>query len=324
MCRSAIHFSAEQMMDRLNRSPLRDCSLNLVFAGSLLAAVINTFGQQSTTETTTDSKPAEFKADIDIGGRKLEMASYGQGTPTVIVEAGLSDHPVESGTWDTVVAAIAKTTRICVYDRAGLGQSQPATNALRTSQDVVKDLHALLANGKVPPPYILVGHSIGGFAVRLYATQYPEEVAGVVLVDSSHPDQWPKLLAALPPQSSDEPEGMKGWRKFLTALMTNPTNNPERMDFMTSAAQVRASGNFGDKPLVVLSHSPNWRFFFDLPDEDRRKYKQIFETTQMDLCRLSSNSIRMIASKGGHFIQTDDPQVVIEAILKVVDASKAR
>jgi hypothetical protein len=122
--RSTNPFFAGQMMNRLRRRPLRYWSLNLVFACSLLAAVSNTFGEQSITVTTTNSKPAEFKANIDIGGRKLEMASYGQGTPTVIVEAGLSDHPVESGTWDTVVAAIAKTTRICVYDRAGLGNSQ--------------------------------------------------------------------------------------------------------------------------------------------------------------------------------------------------------
>lgn len=259
---------------------------------------------------------------VNIGGRQLEMATFGQGTPTVIVEAGLGEPAVESGTWGKVVDEVAKTTRICIYDRAGLGKSDAVTNALRTSQDIVNDLHKLLVNAKVPQPYVLVGHSIGGFIVRLYASQYPDEVVGIVLVDSSHPDQWSKWLAALPPESANEPESIKNGRKFLTSQLTDPANNPERMDIKTSAAQVRAAGNFGDKLLIVLSHSPDWRMAPDLPDDVSRKLEQVSQTLQSDLTHLSSKSTHKSAAKAGHYIQTEDPQLVIEAILKVVDATQ--
>lgn len=304
--------------------PLTERSLNFAFVCVLLASANPTFGGQSTAATITNAASAEIKGAVDIGGRKLEMATYGQGTPAVIVEAGLGEPAVGSGTWKTVVAEIAKTTRICIYDRAGLGQSDAVTNTLRTSQDIVNDLHAMLAKSKLPPPYILVGHSIGGFAVRLYASQYPEEVAGVVLVDSSHPDQWSKWLAALPPEKSGESESIKDARKHLASQLTDPTTNPERLDISASAAQVRAAGNFGDKPLVVLSHSPDWRIAPELPAEVSRKIEQVSQTLQIDICRLSSNSTHRIAAKSGHYIQTDDPQLVIEAILKVRDLIRER
>jgi pimeloyl-ACP methyl ester carboxylesterase len=126
--------------------------------------------------------------------------------------------------------------------------------------------------------------SIGGFVVRLYASEYPDEVVGLVLVDSTHPNQW--------------------------------------MDIRTSAAQVRAAGNFGDKPLVVLSHSPDWRMAPDLPDGVSRKLEQVSQDLQNEFVHLSSKSIHKSAAKAGHLIQAEDPQLVIEAILKVVDATQ--
>jgi pimeloyl-ACP methyl ester carboxylesterase len=156
----------------------------------------------------------------------------------------------------------------------------------------------------------------------LYASQYPKDVVGMVLVDSSHPNQWYKWLDALPPKSSDEPESIGDARKFLDSQMTDPAGNPERMDISASAAQVRASGNLGDKPLVVLSHSRDWRIAPNLPEAASLQIEQVSEKLQVDLCRLSSHSTHKIAAKAGHYIQADDPQLVIDAILKVVDAAK--
>jgi pimeloyl-ACP methyl ester carboxylesterase len=263
------------------------------------------------------SQAADFTNNVDMGGRTLEFASFGQGSPAVIVEAGMGEPPVESGTWKTVIEEISKTTRICIYDRAGLGKSGPVTNASRTAQDVANDLHALLVAAKIPPPYILVGHSIGGFVVRLYATQHPNDVAGIVLVDSSHPDQWAKWVAALPPESADEGESIQKARKFLTQVV-QPANNPERLDITASGNQVRASGNFGDKPLVVLSHSPSKRIAPDLPDALAQKIEDAAAQLQIDLCRLSSKSTHKIADKAGHYIQAEEPKLVIDAILETL------
>lgn len=223
-----------------------------------------------------------------------------------------------------MIDEIAKTTRLCVYDRAGLGASDADPTKFRTSQDIAKDLHTLLANARVSGPYVLVGHSIGGFNVRVYASRYPKEVAGMVLVDSSHPDQWSKWLAALPPESPGEPQSVKDARKFLATLPTDPSMNPERMDIGASAAQVRASGRLGDKPLIILSHSPTWRMVPDLPDDVLQRLERVSQELQVELLGLSSNSTHKIATKAGHYIQVDEPKLVIDAILRVVTESKGR
>jgi pimeloyl-ACP methyl ester carboxylesterase len=271
--------------------------------------------------TNTTSAATNF---VNIGGRQLQLAIFGQGTPGVIVEAGLSDPVVESGSWKSVIDEVEKTTRICIYDRAGLGKSDAVTNVSRTSLDFVNDLHTLLVNAKVPPPYILVGHSIGGFTVRLYASKYPGEVAGAVLVDSSIPDQWSRCLAILPPESPQEPEGITKTRSFFKQKIDsqNPHSVSERLNFTASSAEVSTAGDLGNKPLIVISHSHNWRSFPDLPKNVSDKIEQSWDEWQNDLCRLSSNSTHKAAVKAGHYVQAEDPQLVVEAILKVVAATK--
>ena len=139
------------------------------------------------------------------------MSCAGQGSPTVIIETGFGEPGVEkeNSSWINAANEIEKTTRICLYNRAGLGSSDVAPGENRTSQDMVKDLHTLLDNAHVPSPYILVGHSIGGFHVLVFASKYADQVVGMVLVDSSHPDQWSAIKAVLPPESPDEPESLK-------------------------------------------------------------------------------------------------------------------
>jgi pimeloyl-ACP methyl ester carboxylesterase len=262
------------------------------------------------------------KEKVDVGGYKLQMLCQGQGTPTVIVEAGLGEPAVDSGTWTRVIDEIAKTTRICVYNRAGLGASDAAPTLPRTSQDIAKDLHAMLVRARVPGPYILVGHSIGGFTIRVYASRYPKDVIGMVLVDSSHPDQWSRWRAALPPAVMDEPKSVTDARKYLDTAATDPSKNPERMDISASAAQVRAAGRLGSKPLIVLTHSPRWRMVQDLPDEVLQKLERISQELQISLLSLSSNSTHTIATKAGHAIHQDEPQLVIDAVLTLVNAAR--
>jgi pimeloyl-ACP methyl ester carboxylesterase len=260
---------------------------------------------------------------IDIGGYGLWIQCFGQGTPAVIVEAGMGDPAINTNSsWKVVTSAIAQTTQICLYNRAGVSPSDgvPVQDQYtRTSQDMVKDLQTLLVNANVPPPYILVGHSIGGYNVRLYASQYQNEVVGMVLVDSSHPDQWSEMAAVLPPEQPDESGGLKAIRSDIT----NPSSNPERMDVIASAAQVRATKSLDDLPLVVVSSRKHiWNMVANFPPDLSAKLDQIWQDLQIDLAGLSSNSAHIIATQAGHFIQVDEPQLVIDAILKVISQAK--
>lgn len=271
------------------------------------------------TPTIIPPTPTPISGNIDVGGYKLRIRCFGQGTPTVIVDSGLDDPAAGSGAWRVVASEIAKTTQICLYDRAGLGASDAAPGqyqSSRTSQDMVNDLHTLLVNANVPAPYILVGASIGGYTVRLYAGQYPKEVAGVVLVDSSHPDQWSEVLAALPPEEPNEPDAIKSIRSA-----TKPLSNTENLDINESAAQVRAIKSLGDLPLVVLTRAPGM-VMSGLPPDLSAKIDQIWQDLQIDLTGLSSNSTHMIATHAGHNIPADEPQLVIDAILTVISQAK--
>jgi len=107
----------------------------------------------------------------------------GTGSPTVVLESGMGDG---SAAWMPVQRRMANTTRVCSYDRAGIGNSDAAGGQPRSGTEITEDLHALLRKAKVAPPYVMVGHSVGGLLVRRYAVSYPAEVAGMVLVDSSH------------------------------------------------------------------------------------------------------------------------------------------
>ncbi|HUA09853.1 MAG TPA: alpha/beta hydrolase [Candidatus Acidoferrales bacterium] len=138
---------------------------------------------------------------VDIGGRRLNIICTGTGSPTVILEAGLL---ADSTAWRLVQPAISRTTRVCSYDRAGLGFSDP-TGPPRDAAAIVRDLHALLANAGVAPPYVLVGWSSGGLYTRLYQYRYPREVVGLVEVD---------------PDSEFEPDDYDA--KIVTTIMHKP------------------------------------------------------------------------------------------------------
>src|SRR5689334_20199559 len=118
---------------------------------------------------------------VDIGGRKLFLNCMGQGSPTVVLDSALG---MSSYTWWPVQTAVARVTRVCSYDRAGYALSDPGPLP-RTSRQIAEELHALLSAADVRGPYVLAGHSLGGLDVRLFATRYPSEVAGVALIDAT-------------------------------------------------------------------------------------------------------------------------------------------
>lgn len=258
---------------------------------------------------------------VDIGGRKLRLLTRGEGFPTVVIEAGLGEPPIESGSWRAVLDAISRSNRVCLYDRAGLGKSDPPPKLPRTSHDVADDLNALLERAAVPGPYLLVAHSWAGNHLRVFAGLHPEKVLGMVLVDSAHPDQDEKWLAALPAPSVNEPESVRKMRAFFAAR-ADPAQNPERIDFRASEAQVRAAGDLGDKPLVILSHSSKFRYDPGLPEAISLKFEEVAQQLQADLKRLSSNSTLRQSVNGGHYLHAEDPELAIQGIRQALDEIK--
>jgi pimeloyl-ACP methyl ester carboxylesterase len=151
----------------------------------------------------------------------------------IVLEAGLGGGHRD---WDAVQPELGRTTRVCSYDRAGIGISQLAPRRA-TARAKAEDLHDLLS-ADADEPYVLVGHSYGGMLVRVHADRYAGDVAGVVLLDSSHPDQSRRLLGALPPRRMGESAALRNLRRFLDEDLPNP----EGVDWAACSDEARATG----------------------------------------------------------------------------------
>lgn len=259
----------------------------------------------------------EFRS-AHFRGRDVRYACEGNGTPAVVVDQGQglsierSFERTSTIGWTRVFKEIQQSTRILMHDRAGLGSSDPAPGP-RTSVELVEDLRAVLTASQVRPPYVLVGHSIGGFNVRLFAGTYPDEVAGVVLVDSSHPDQLREFNGILPPETPDEAMPLRLMRRGPDATLSS-----EAIDFRACAEQARTVTTIGVKPLVVVSQSPNALAAPGIPLPVWEKMRLVWAELQRDLLGLSVLSTQRIATHAGHQVQAEEPDLVIDAILSVV------
>jgi pimeloyl-ACP methyl ester carboxylesterase len=275
---------------------------------------------------------------VDVGGYKLHINCTGQGTPAVILDSGLGDSYVS---WLKVQPQMAKFTQVCSYDRAGLGYSESSPHP-RTSKVMAEELHTLLHNAGIAPPYVLVGHSMGGYNVRLFASTYRSEVAGMVLVDSSHPDQdrrFPQALNDLNKTWVREQEFLAFSMPFgIPRLMGFCESDPViraadcnyhsaregltvLRTFPESAAQAATTGSLGDLPLAVLSRDPDMPMP-DIPADLEKPINDQWNQMQDELARLSTRGTRTIARKSGHYVQIDRPELVVEAVRNVVDQAR--
>jgi pimeloyl-ACP methyl ester carboxylesterase len=255
---------------------------------------------------------------IDIGGRKLAISCQGEGNPTVVFESG---YRTTMACWKDVWKETAKYTRSCVYDRANLGQSDPATKP-RTSKDIVDDLQNLLTNARIPGPYLLVGHSMGSFNVLIYANQYPQDVAGIVLVDPSHPDQFERWLAILPVENETQSEMLKICRQTLrestSPSSANDPNNPEGWDWLQSAEELRSIHDLGELPLTVITAvNYSWLCYHPLAE----RANKIWQANQKEYLELSPNSQQIMVSSN-HLVMESEPEVVVAAILDMLEKVK--
>jgi pimeloyl-ACP methyl ester carboxylesterase len=240
---------------------------------------------------------------VDVGGHSLYYACFGEGSPTVILEHGLGG---DLGQWGAVIPAISPRTTVCGYDRANVRGSN-TVDGLRTAADSVADLHALLRRAPIAGPYVLVGFSWGGLVDQLYARTYPDEVKGLVLVDSNSADEDRTYWAHLTPAqvAADKQE------------IAGP--NPEHVDIVRSFDLVHAAPAMPDIPLVVVSHTvadPNaWP-----PGWDPATFEKLGAQLQAGLVHLTSKGSQVFAEGAGHDIPEEAPDVVSKAILRVLDA----
>lgn len=291
-----------------------------------VALFLSSFGLAASGESAalppSQPEPADKVEMVDIGGRKLRLLTRGQGEPTVVIEAGMGAPGAGDPEWRKVIEEISKTNRVCIYDRAGLGESDPPKKVPRNCVDVADDLNALLAKAKVPGPYLLVAHSYGGLHARMFANRYPDQVLGLVLVDSTHPDMDRQLLAMLGTPKPGEPESVAKGREFLRRRLGDPNANPEKIDAKACNDQIRALKGVGAKPVVLLTHSSKFRVDGRLPEEVSLKIEEIVQALQVDLKKISTNSTLKQSVNGGHGLHADDPDFVIQGIREGLEAVK--
>jgi len=305
-----------------------------MIAGLLALAVIGAIYQAIATEIDQRTYPPPGEL-VNVGNHSLHINCVGEGGPTVILEAaslGMSAH------WVRVQQQVAQTTRVCAYDRAGMGWSERSPEP-RDARQVSSELHTLLEGAGIEGPYVLVGHSYGGLYARMYAARYPDETAGVVLVDSSHPEQFTRSpegramyeqtrrLGAvlpfltrlgvirlsnfypahpdLPPRQRAQVEAFNSSTRHLSTTVDEFRATPE------TTAQVRNTQSLGDKPLAVVSAGEQPSGWLEMQEE---------------LAALSSDSIHHVVEGATHeslLYERRDARVSSAAIDQVVEAVRS-
>lgn len=244
---------------------------------------------------------------VVAGGGKLHVKCDGErpaGAPLVVLEAGAGNG---LKTWDRVFEPISKFARVCAYDRPGLGTSERPPRP-QTGSEVVDALHELLQAADEGPPYVMAGHSYGGAIVRLFATRWPAEVTGLVLIDSSHEDQQ-RRFAEVPGAPSPRP-----------TPASPPPAPPEQIDLKGMNVELAKAPWRADIPLVVLTKADTTGAE---PSYESARAKVWLEL-QSELATRSPRSEHIVAPNSGHYVQRDEPALVIDAIRRVVAKSGKR
>jgi pimeloyl-ACP methyl ester carboxylesterase len=276
---------------------------------------------------------------VDVGGYRLHILCQGQGSPTVVMDSAFGGFASD---WSLVQPEIAKFTGVCAYDRSGYAWSEPdPRETVRTSRQLVHELHTLLEKESISGPYVLVGHSFGGLNVRVFADQYPNEVVGMILLDPAHEDaeprlhvsnesivsrlnfqanllrigvvrKWlaPKMIVWMIPEYKNLPAEV--WAMQVAVALNSEnlrTAAREAASATESLAQVRATHGLGDIPLIVMTSMAIPSSWMGLAKE---------------MAGLSTQGRHVVVEGTGHYIQLGRPDAVINAVRQVVEAARRR
>jgi pimeloyl-ACP methyl ester carboxylesterase len=270
---------------------------------------------------------------IDIGTHRLHINCIGNGSPTVIIDSGIGGFSLE---WLNIQNNLAKNVRVCSYDRAGYGWSEPGPRP-RTTERITYELHHLLAESKIPGPYVLVGHSFGGYNIRYFASKYPESTAGLILIDASHPEQFNteefkrvaekqnennyrnsyKVRIIHPIISDSYPAENKRIAFRLMSTMTSKSTLLNEMDNMeVSARQVTRQTNHPPYifPVTILTRGQRVWAYDELGERRELQWLRL----QNDLEKISMQSKHYLAKKSGHIIHLDQPEFVSNNIMSTI------
>jgi pimeloyl-ACP methyl ester carboxylesterase len=275
---------------------------------------------------------------VDIGGRRQHLTEMGEGSPAVVIIPALNDNVL---LWMRVAEAVATETLTCVYDRAEIGWSDPPPHWHRTPDLMAADLHALLTAATIPPPYVLAGHSVGGIIARRFYAQHPDLVGGMVLIESSH-EQQQKRIAAVDRRRGrylhirvavQRQARILGARRLAASLgllrgldaeiarevaaeyagayrailLSTPHRRAQVREILMALLMSGQPPGLGSVPLTVLTRAP-----LPLPSEP------VWAQMQDELAALSSDSVHVHAERGGHYLQLDEPDLVVQAIRDLV------
>ena len=230
----------------------------------------------------------------------------GEHKPTVILESGLGD---DMTTWHNVISQIEPTIEVFTYNRAGFSGSQ-SKNRKRNGEVIVKELKAILTKLNLAPPYVLVGHSLGGGYMELYAKMFPDEVSGIVFVDPNS-SKYPERCKAQELDFCDPPSDIPSW----ASLFLPNAIEGEVKGFATTHAQINALSEFPNVPLVVLSATKSRA----TNSQKKIKANELYTQLHKELAKLSSNAKFVSCDDCSHYIQADKPSLVVESIQWVLN-----
>lgn len=261
---------------------------------------------------------------VDVGTHSLHIRCEGKGSPVVVIDTGLGD---TMDRWKEFQTQAAEITRVCIYERAGYGSSEPGTMP-RSSRQIAGELHTLLENATIRGPYLLLGHSLGGINLQVFADQYPELVAGLILLDPAPlpfiaGQAFPELYRMFEKQAVDFMNMAEEARQSSDADAQAQANYLEAVAseqaalIGESASQVAAIESFGDIPLTVIgSGKPNPAF-----GAQAEAFQQFWIEQNRKLATKSTNGVFVLAQDSSHYLHEDAPEVVLDAIRKLVELS---